>query len=364
MKSITKVKNLKGKRVLLRVDYNVPLKNGKVSDPFRIDASLPTINYLRKAGAKIILASHIGNDGKQSLKPVFNYLKKKIPNLKFSQIGVGHLSGDVVLLENLRKNPGEVENSKTFAKELASLADIYVNDAFSVSHRAHASIVGVPKLLPAYAGMQLEKEVKELSKAHNNIEHPFLFILGGAKFETKMPLIKRFLKDADTVFVGGALADNFLKVEGYEIGQSLFDKRAHGIAKLDKNKKIILPVDAIVQSNVGRLSEVGLDEVDAQDTIVDIGRITLAMLALYIKDAKMIVWNGPLGKGENIWGTREVLKLLAKSKATRIIGGGDTIEVLSALSIRNKVGFASTGGGAMIDFLSKGTLPGIKALEK
>jgi len=208
MKSIKILKNIKDRTALVRVDFNVPIKNGKVEDDFRIQKALPTIRFLQKKGAKVVLISHLGTDGKASMKPVADCLKK-------------YIKKNVTLLENIRKYPGEEKNDPKFAKKLSELGDFYVNEAFSVSHRKHASIVGLPKYLPSYAGFQLEEEVKNLSKVFKKPKHPFLFILGGAKFSTKMPLLKKYIKIADQIFIGGALANDFLKVEGYTVGKSL-----------------------------------------------------------------------------------------------------------------------------------------------
>jgi phosphoglycerate kinase len=245
---------------------------------------------------------------------------------------------------------------------LAGLADLYVNEAFSVSHRKDASIVLLPKLLPAYAGLQLEKEVKNLSHAFKKPKHPFLFILGGAKFSTKMPLIEKYLKLADHVFIGGALANDFLKAKGYEVGKSLVDD-TKGIEKILKNKKLILPVDVIV-SDGKKLSNKNADMVGKEETILDVGSQSVKMLEPYIKKAKLVLWNGPLGKYEAGGGgaTKKILKMVASSKTESIIGGGDTVALISEMKMENKFTFISTGGGATLDFLASGTLPGIKAL--
>jgi phosphoglycerate kinase len=238
-----------------------------------------------------------------------------------------------------------------------------VNEAFSVSHRKDASIVLLSKLLPAYAGIQLEEEVKNLSKAIKNPKHPFLFILGGAKFSTKMPLIKKYLKLADYVFIGGALLNDFLKAEGYEVGKSLVDDENFGIEKILKNKKLILPIDVVVRD--GKiLKNVKISEVKKDEVILDVGSESIKMLEPLIKKSKLILWNGPLGKYEAGGGgaTKKVLKLVASSKAESIIGGGDTVALISEMKMENKFSFVSTGGGATLDFLANGTLPGIKAL--
>lgn len=361
MRNIKQIKNLKGKTVLLRVDFNVPIENGKVMDDFRIIKALPTIKFLLKKGAKIILITHLGKDGKESLAPVIKHF------FAISKIS----ENKVTFFENIRKFSGEVKNNLAFAKKLARMVDptlsgragIYVNDAFSVSHRKHASIVLLPKLLPSYAGFQLEEEIENLSHAFKKTKHPFLFILGGAKFSTKMPLIKRYLKLADYVFVGGALANDFLKAKGCEVGHSLVSDTNYGISELLKNKKLILPVDLVVRSE-NKLITVKAEEVKKDENILDIGDTTVKNVETLIKKAKFILWNGPLGKYEDggAEGTKKILKLVAASKAESIVGGGDTVVLITKLKIENKFSFVSTGGGATLDFLANGTLPGIKAL--
>jgi phosphoglycerate kinase len=274
-------------------------------------------------------------------------------------------NGDVILLENLRNNPGEKKCDKTFTENLAKMGDVYVNEAFPVSHREDASIVLLPKLLPAYAGFQLFEEVKNLSRAFNKPKHPFLFILGGAKFSTKMPLIKKYLKLADQVFIGGALADDFLKAKGFEVGKSLVDNSKYDIKEILKNKKLIIPVDVVVESdNSSKLINKKANDVKKDENILDVGSQSVKNLAPLISAAKLILWNGPLGKYESGGGvsTKKVLKLVAKSKAESIIGGGDTVTMISEMKIEKQFSFVSTGGGATLDFLANGTLPGIKAL--
>ena len=348
-------KNLKGKIILLRVDFNVPIVSGKVLDDFRIKSSLPTIKFLIKKNVKkIILITHLGKDGKQKLTPIINSFFKisKLPKSK------------VEFLENIRKFKGEEKNSLSFTIDLAKKGDIYVNDAFSVSHREHASIIGLPKVLPAYAGFQLEEEVKNLSHAFKNPRRPFLFILGGAKFSTKMPLINKYLKSADYVFIGGALANDFLKADGHIVGKSLVDESKYDFRKILKSKKLILPIDVLVKSGKflvnKRVEEVGID-----DYILDIGIETIKNLTPIIKKSKLILWNGPLGKYEDggAEATKKILKLIGKGKAESIIGGGDTVALISKMKIEKKFSFVSTGGGSTLDFLANGTLPGIKALK-
>jgi len=331
MKSILESGNLKGKRVLVRVDWNVPIENGRVIDDFRIKKSLPTLEYLENAGAKVIIATHLESEN-TSVGPFKMYVPKGMK-----------------LLKNLRDNPGEESNSEEFAKELASGADIYVNEAFSVSHREHASIVGVPKFLPSFIGLQFSREIKELSRVFYP-KRPFLFILGGAKFRTKLPLLEKFVHIADEIFVGGALANNFLKIQGVDVGDSLVDDGEFGLSKLLETKKILLPEDTIVVNN----------------KIIDAGPITIEKLKSKITAAKLILWNGPLGFYELGYkvATLQLAKMISEFEHKSIVGGGDTLTAIQELNVWDKYSFVSTGGGAMLDFLATGTLPGIEALSK
>jgi len=370
MRSIKQIENLKGKIALVRVDFNVPIQNGKVVDNFRLVKALPTVKFLQEKGARIILISHLGK-GKGSLAPIARALNKflkikfvpEIIGPKVEKIVSKMKNGNILLLQNLRNNKGEKNCDKIFASKLAKLGSIYINDAFSVSHRKDASIILLPKLLPGYAGMQFEEEIKNLSHAFKNPKHPFLFILGGAKFSTKMPLIKKYLKLADHVFIGGALANDFFKAKGYEVGQSLVSDTNFGIAEILKNRKLILPEDVLVKSG-DRLISKKINEIKKDENILDAGEETVKNLAGLIENAKLILWNGPLGKYEAGGGgaTKKVLKLVGKGKAESIIGGGDTVALISEMNMEKKFTFVSTGGGATLDFLANGTLPGIKAL--
>lgn len=354
MRNLEQIENIKGKTVVLRVDFNVPIKNGKVEDDFKIVKSLFTINFLLEKGARVILITHLGKDGSASLEPIIKHF------FEISKFG----KDKIEFFENVRKFSGEETNDPIFAKKLASLGDIYVNEAFPVSHRVHASVVGITKYLPSYAGFQLEKEVENLSRAFENPKCPFLFILGGAKFSTKIPLIEKYLKLADQVFIGGALANNFLKMRGYEVGQSLIDKTSKDLGQTLKNNKLILPIDVIVESQ-GKLINKNINAVGKEENILDIGSETVKNLASLIKESKFILWNGPLGKYEmgGAESTKEVLKLVANSKAESIIGGGDTVALISKMKIEKDFSFISTGGGATLEFLANGTLPGLKVLE-
>ncbi len=372
--SVMQCTDLTGKRVLLRLDLNVPLDGAEIRDPFRIEKSLPTLNYLRDNGARIVIISHIGKGKPEdTLAPVAEYLNTKF-DVKFLSILMSSenerltkemQNGDVVMLENLRHSEGEETNDPVFVKYLASLGDIYVNDAFSVSHRAHASIVGVPALLPHYVGFQMEEEIQKLSVAFEP-EHPFLFILGGAKIHTKMPLLKKFLGIADHVFVGGAIVNNLFKAKGYEIGESVHDDgELEGLSGFLSSDRLILPTDVVVNNAAG--SDVrGVQGVTSGDMIVDIGHETISHLSGVIGAAKLIVWNGPLGFYEKGFteGTRELLALIGGSRAMSIIGGGDTVALIDEMGMIKQFSFVSTGGGAMLDFLANETLPGIEALQR
>jgi phosphoglycerate kinase len=330
-----KPEEIVGKRFVVRLDLNVPVQDGVVQDDFRIISSLPTLNFIKEnAGSVVVIAHCEANKGEScNLDAATTELKKHIPGIE--------------VRPNLRENSGEKDNDENFAKELASLGDIYVNDAFSVSHREHASIIGVPKLLPSYAGFQLEKELTHLTKAFNPT-HPFVFILGGAKFDTKLPLIEKFLDKADTVFIGGALANDILKAKGVDIKNSLVSKDTPDLSKYINHPKIIQIHDPIWDN----------------DSIVDMGMQSIENLCSKIKDAKLIVWNGPLGYTEAGFSTATlaVAKAITESQAESIIGGGDTLSALKDSGYLDKFTFVSTGGGATLDFLANGTLAGIEAL--
>jgi 3-phosphoglycerate kinase len=340
MKSIEEANIIEGTRVLVRVDWNVPIEDGKILDTSRIEASVKTINYILEKGGKAIIMSHLG-DGADSLEVVAKEAEKfftgrqvrfvrdpwncSAPDCKKALEYLNN--GGVAIIENLRFWT-EKENDESFARKLAEFGDIYVNEAFPVSHRAHTSLVALPKLLPHYAGFSFLNEVEHLSQVFNP-EHPFLFILGGAKFETKLPLVEKFLNIADDIFIGGA---NALPASG----KSFAD-----------NSKIIFPV--------------------GEYTALDANGETLEILNEKIKEAKFVLWNGPLGDYEKgfVAGTVALARMLAESNAKIIIGGGDTLAVVPT-ETKNKIsthGFISTAGGAMLDFLANGTLPGIEALN-
>jgi phosphoglycerate kinase len=368
MKSITQAKIKKGMYVLLRADLNVPLEGGKVRDDFRISKIIPTLEYLQKKGARTIVISHLGEKG-ETLAPVAKHLSKKIKSVKFVPFIFGEdvlaarekmVAGDILILENLRTDDGEKSNNSLFAKTLASMGEIFVSDAFSASHRKHASIVGIPKYLPSYAGLQLSEEIKNLSKILKP-RSPFVFILGGAKISTKLPLLKNYKEKADTLFVGGAVANDFFLARGWEVGKSLVDDTLVPKSILSA-KSLYTPIDVITDSGAIKLSE----SVSTRDRILDAGPATVAVMTEKIKNAKLVLMNGPLGDYEHGFagGTEALLKAMAASSAITIVGGGDSVATVNKMKLEKKLTFVSTGGGAMLEYLAKGTLPGIKSLEK
>ena len=368
---------LKGKRVFLRTILNLPVAvNGSVTDVFRLKRALPTIEYLANNGAKVIIAGHFGRKG-ESIRPVAEALMKLAPQIRmyffgtqFEQAGaeVSALKeGECLILENTRRDPGEKTNDPGFAQLLAGLADIFVGDAFPDVHREHASIVGVAKLLPSYAGFLMREEVEHLEAARSP-EKPSFAILGGAKFETKAPLIQLFLEKYDHLFIAGALANDVFKARGLPVGRSLVSKELPGVAVLE-HTHFLAPVDVTVEDADGQAKVKKPEEVGDGDNIVDIGPASVAYLAPRIAEAKFILWNGPTGLYENgyISYTRQIAELIAKANergASVVIGGGDTIAAIEAGGIpQEKLGFLSTGGGAMLQYLLKGTLPGIEVLK-
>ncbi len=368
---VSSLTDLKGKRVIVRTSLDVPIEEGKVVNDFRIKKALPTIEFLIHEGARIILLTHVGRDPENTTEPIFHVMRAHM-HLSHIEAVIGEEverevsalnDGDVLLLGNLRAHSAEEENDEVFAKTLASYADYYVNDAFAVSHRAHASIVGIPKYIPGYVGLTFMEEYENLSRALSP-EHPALFILGGAKFETKAPLIERYANSYDTVALGGALANDFLKGRGYEVGTSLVSTVDLSTNPLVHKENIIVPVDVIVRSEGGD-REVEVDVVRKDESILDIGSLSVKALKPYIEEAKTILWNGPLGYYEGGYdkATIACADLIAASEAFSIVGGGDTVAAIESLNLADQFGFLSTAGGAMLEFLEHGTLPGIEALR-
>ncbi|PIR45129.1 MAG: phosphoglycerate kinase [Candidatus Vogelbacteria bacterium CG10_big_fil_rev_8_21_14_0_10_51_16] len=390
-----------GKRVFLRACLNAPMENGKLTNSFRLRRLQPTIQALREVGAKVILAGYLSHEVTCGFKPVAEFLGVELLDTldpRQLQERAGRLgSGEVVMLPNLRRDPREEKNDLTFAHELASLADVYVNDAFPDSHREYSSIIGIPRLLPSLLGPQFQLEIEHLSKAFSPA-HPFLFILGGAKFSTKEPLVSGFLESADHIFITGALANTFFKAKGYEVGTSLIEpdevvcpktgpeallpdafgppRRAcfrgdyQRLRDLMENKKILLPIDVTVQGLRGSCVKKP-DAVLPDENMLDVGPATVAMVKELIGPSQFVLWNGPLGNFEKGFSssTDEVALALAISHATSIVGGGDTLAALNRLGLDEKrkdeggFDFVSTAGGAMLDFLAHRSLPGIEAVK-
>ncbi len=365
--------DVSGKKVLVRSELNTPIENGAVADDYRIEKALPTLEWLKERGAKVIVVAHLGRKPEDTLEPVYEVLKHKLPNTKFVKDVVGDMAkeavselenGEVLLLENVRSNPGEKENNEEFAHKLAELADYYVDDAFGATHRVHASIVGVPAVITGFAGLLLERELKELEEGLNP-SHPSLFILGGAKFDTKEPLLEAILNRYDTIFVGGALANDFLKAEGFNVGKSLVsDSSSDKVVELLSSGRIMLPVDVVVERD-GVVLTKSADSLTQEDKIVDVGPESVTELGVRIAHAKFILWNGPLGfyEGGFVNSTKSVAELVADADGRSVIGGGDTVASIKELSLEDKMDFISTGGGAMLDYLVDGILPGVEALK-
>lgn len=371
-KTIESLEDFSGKRALVRVDFNVPLKDGKVDDDFRIRRSVKTVDSLLEGGAKVILISHMSGNEVNSLKSVRDALPRYWKTIfaeklfgKDSEEALSSLEdGQVLLFENLRVNSGEKNNDPQFAENLASMGDFFVNEAFSASHRKHASIIGIPEHLPSFAGILFEEEVKNLSKALDP-EHPFVFILGGAKFDTKIPLALRFSGIADHVFVGGAISNEFFEEMGMEIGDSLSSPEFLDTESLAVSK-VILPADVKVL-NGGSLRVTKPGDIKKGERIVDIGPKTVLEIKEKLKGAQTVLWNGPLGEYKEGYKetSLEVARAIVESGApTTITGGGDTLSAISDIKVEDKFSFVSTAGGAMLEFLAKGTLPGIEALEQ
>jgi len=381
-----------GKKVLVRVDFNVPLaEDGTVSDDKRIVAALPTIQYLLDHKAKVILCSHLGRpkgkvDPKYSLAPVGKRLSELLPDVRIwmadDVVGESAKSaiadmkeGEIVLLENVRFRPEEEKNDPAFAKELASLAELYVSDAFGTVHRAHASTVGVAAYLPAVAGFLIGKELSVMGKALNDPERPFVAILGGAKVADKIGVITNLLDKCDSLIIGGGMAYTFIKAEGYEIGTSLLDADSLDLAKelmakaKGKGVAMFLPVDTVVATEFKADAEhkiVDSDKIPADWMGLDIGPKTVALFKDVILKAKTVVWNGPMGVFEMpafANGTKEIAAACAECKGTTIIGGGDSASAVKKLGYADKMTHISTGGGASLEFLEGKTLPGVAVLN-
>lgn len=384
--------HIKNKRVLLRVDFNVTLKGNRIVDDERIRATLPTIKKLLSNHNKLIIVSHLGRphgwDHDLVLRPVAKRLHEYLPHVKlqviddFTSEGGRKMleeqkSGEILFLENIRFFKGEEENDKEFSEKLASIADVYVNDAFGVSHRDAASVVGVADFLPAYGGLLMEREVNTLTHLLRHPKHPFVAIIGGAKVSTKLKLLDKLVKVCDTLILGGGIANTFLNTLNYPIGKSLcednMDDEVKKIVRHAKahGTKILLPVDVIVgkrndEDDGGELRDIG--EVKGSEIILDIGVHTQAVYAKAILQAKTLIWNGPVGYVENPQYARGTdflyYSITQNPDVMSVVGGGDTLAAISKKEYIEKITHVSTGGGAMLEFIENGTLPGIDALNR
>ncbi len=387
--------DVKGKRVLVRVDFNVPVQNGKVADDTRLRAALPTINWLRDHGAKVILLSHFGRPRGEyvpsmSLEPVAPVLARLLgAPVGFAADCAGPVvqkaiaalhDGDVLLLENTRFHPGETRNDPALARAMADLGDLFVNDAFSASHRAHASTVGVAHLLPAYAGLALQNELEHLQKALGHPQHPVLAVVGGAKVSTKISLLQNLIERVDTLCIGGGMANTFLFAQGHDVGASLCERdladTARAILAAAKGAKceIILPRDVVVAQEFAAHAPhrtCALDAVGAKDMILDAGPQTVSLIERAMDKAKTVVWNGPLGAFElppfdaaTMAAARYCAKLTLAHKLVSVAGGGDTVAALKHAGVAQDFSFVSTAGGAFLEWMEGKALPGIVVLEQ
>ncbi|GFZ85492.1 phosphoglycerate kinase [Compostibacillus humi] len=388
-KSIKDVE-VKGKKVFCRVDFNVPMQNGEITDDTRIQAALPTIEYLTSQGAKVILASHLGRPKGQVVEELrLDPVAKRLSDLTGKEIvktdavfgpevdeAIAGLSeGDILLIENVRFEAGEEKNDEQLAQAFADMADLYVNDAFGAAHRAHASTAGVAEKLPSVAGFLMEKEIDVLGKALENPERPFTAIIGGAKVKDKIGVIENLLEKVDNLIVGGGLAYTFIKAQGHEIGKSLLEEDKIELAKefmakaKEKGVNFVLPVDAVVAddfSETANTKAVPIDQIPSDWEALDIGPATREKYSKIVKESKLIIWNGPMGVFEMdafANGTKAVAEALAETDGYTVIGGGDSAAAVEKFGLAEKMDHVSTGGGASLEFMEGKVLPGVAALD-
>ena len=392
MKSIKDHENLDQKRVLLRLDLNVPLKNGTINDQTRIDKILPIINFLLSKNSRIIIISHVGRPkGKKnndlSMRPVCENLEKKVnKKIKLISNDIFKLKkeelfkdkdDEIIFLENIRFYNEEEKNDSSFARQLASLADLFVNDAFSCSHRAHASVCKITKFIPSFAGLQLEAELSALKKVTSEIKKPVTCIVGGSKISTKIGIIKNLIPKFNNIIVVGGMANNILNHKGNQIGKSVKEENCEKIIEeiFKTSKKhscsITYPIDVLVGKNLNSISKVKeLNEIDEDDLILDIGPKTIKKIQKVIENSKTVLWNGPAGYFENpnfANGSYEIAKAIVKKNKNKsiysVVGGGDTIALINEINVIKDFNFVSTAGGAFLEYLEGKDLPGIKALN-
>ncbi len=379
--------DLKGKRVIMRVDFNVPMAEGKVTDDKRIKASLPTIKYVLDQGASLILMSHLGRPKggpapefslKAAAEVLANHLGRPVrmaPDCvgpEVEKMAKALKPGEVLMLENTRFHKGEEKNDLELAKQLAALADVYVNDAFGSAHRAHSSTEGIARFLPAVSGFLMEQELEYLGRAVSNPEHPYIAILGGAKISDKIKVVETLLSKCDKLIIGGGMANTFLAAQGYNMQDSLVEADAIETAKSILQKsgdKIVLPVDAVIADKFeadANSQIVDVDKIPAGWRVMDVGPKTLELYKSALKGAKLVVWNGPVGVFEMpkfAEGTFALAKLLAESSAITVIGGGDSASAVKKAGVAKQMTHVSTGGGASLEFLEGKKLPGVAALQ-
>jgi phosphoglycerate kinase len=392
MKSISEELSLNNKKILLRLDLNVPLVDGKITDTTRIDKIIPTLKFLISQNTKIIIISHVGRpNGKVvnelSLKPICKNLEIKLnQNIKLISKNIKEINNTdlfvsndekIAMLENIRFYSEEEKNNPHFAKQLATLADFYVNDAFSCSHRAHASIDEITNFLPCYSGLQLDTEVNSLKKITSEIKKPITCIIGGSKISTKINIIKNLLPKFDNIIIVGGMANNIIKYAGNNIGKSLQEENSNPIMKEifslseAQNCKIIYPQDVVVGKNLNDFPQIKeLNEISADDMILDIGPKTIRVICNIIDESSTILWNGPAGYFENpnfangsIKIAKKIIENNKSNKIYSVVGGGDTVSLLNSLNAVNDFNFVSTAGGAFLEYLEGKELPGIKALN-
>ncbi|MBU8790255.1 phosphoglycerate kinase [Oceanobacillus caeni] len=383
--------DVKGKKVFCRVDFNVPMKDGEVTDDTRIKAALPTIKHLSDNGAKVILASHLGRPKGQAVEELrLDPVAKRLSELSGKEVvktdavygeevneAIANLhDGDLLLIENVRFESGEEKNDPALVQSFASMADLYVNDAFGAAHRAHASTTGIAEKLPSAAGFLMEKEISVLSKALENPERPFTAIIGGAKVKDKIDVIDNLLDKVDNLIVGGGLAYTFIKAQGHEIGKSLLEEDKIDLAKEfmkkaeEKGVNFVLPEDVVIAddfSEEANTKEVSIEEIPSDWEALDIGPKTREKYSKIVSESKLVIWNGPMGVFElNVFanGTKAVAEALATTEGYTVIGGGDSAAAVEKFGLADKMDHVSTGGGASLEFMEGKVLPGVAALDE